>query len=200
MKKIVFLLSLFMPMYSLAAEISAPFGFEWGKTKLDIESTGIKLTECQEETGVTTCQTTIPPKGISFGETYFLFIDRDKGLQKLILIGKTIESDITGSEGKAIYEKIKSGLSDKYGKPESYEYSGRKLYDEYDEFYQCLKYDGCGSWFSFWSPAEGGSSSLELNGLKRGAGFLRLAYESKEWESIINSIENRKLSEDNDAL
>lgn len=200
MKKIVFLLSLFMPMYSLAAEISAPFGFEWGKTKLDIESTGIKLTECQEKTGVTTCRTTIPPKGVSFGETYLLFIDRDKGLQKLILIGKTIKSDITGSEGKAIYEKIKSGLSEKYGKPESYEYSGRKLYDEYDEFYQCLKYDGCGSWFSFWSPAEGGSSSLELNGLQRGAGFLRLAYESKEWASIVNSIENRKLSEDNDAL
>lgn len=200
MKKIVFLLPLFVSGFSIAAEISAPFGFVWGQTKKDIESSGITLVECQEKTGITTCQTTNPSKGVSFGETYLLFIDREKGLQKVALLGKTIESDITGSEGKALYEKIKGGLSEKYGKPKSFEYSGRELYDEYDEFYQCLKYDGCGSWVSFWSPAEGGNSVLELNGLKRGSGFLRLAYESKEWSSIIKSIENRKLSEDTDAL
>lgn len=66
------------------------------------------------------------------------------------------------------------------GKPVSYEYIGRKLYTESDEFYQCLRYQGCRSYVSFYSPIKGSDVgiSVSLQGIKRGNGNLNIVYES----------------------
>ena len=66
-----------------------------------------------------------------------------------------ITNDAFGSKGKEMYDDIKSKLKNKYGEPtENFEFVGLRLYDESDEFYQCLSYDGCGMWTSFFVDKE----------------------------------------------
>lgn len=200
MKKALTAIVLLTSLNVSATSINAPFGFEWGQSKADIKSKGVVLKNCTEKNKIYACETTKPPKGVSFGESYNLYIDYEKGLQKVVLIGVDIKSDITGSDGKEQYSKIKSSLTKKYGEPTPYETIGQKLYKEYDEFYQCLKYDGCGQWFSVWSPDNDGAIVLQLKGLSRGKGYLTLVYESKEWAAIMDSFEDRKNTSDEGAL
>ncbi|GAD29940.1 hypothetical protein PLEI_1594 [Photobacterium leiognathi lrivu.4.1] len=200
MKKLISISLLLLSTSSIASGIKAPFGLAWGMSKSDLTSAGVELSECSTDKGVERCQTLKPVKGVSFGQLYALFIDQEKGLHKVIMISQDITSDISGSKGKALYSKVKSSLDKKYGESKSYEYFGNKLYDEYDEFYQCLKYDGCGSWVSFWSPKDGGNAIAELKGLSRGHGFLRLAYESNTWSQIVDSMKKREQASDDDAL
>lgn len=202
MKNIVFfaLALLLFTDCVFAEEIQAPFGFKWGQSKKDIMSSGVILSDCKNNNGLNNCRASNPLSPVSFGDIYFVVIDDDHGLQKVLMVGKDIDSDITGANGKELYENVKSTLIKKYGKPNSYEYSGRELYDEYDEFYQCLMYDGCGDWVSFWSPAEGGAVSVQLKGLKRGTGYIQLTYESKMWKSITELAKKRVNSKDSSAL
>jgi hypothetical protein len=102
--------------------------------------------------------------------------------------------------GIKLYGKVKTSLSNKYGEPTQYEYTGNELYDEYDEFYQCLMYDGCGTWASFWSIENGGVVMIELKGLSRGTGYLNMAYESAKWPNIVDRINKEKSQSDMDAL
>lgn len=61
------------------------------------------------------------------------------------MYSEDIENDTYGSEGKEKYENIKTSLRKKYGLPTlKLEVSGLTLWNEPDEFYQCLDYDGCG--------------------------------------------------------
>ena len=184
----------------VAAEIMAPFGLEWGQTQKQLNNKNIDLTDCSTIKKVTSCTTTNPTKSVSFGELYLLFIDEEKGLQKIKMLGKDIVSDVSGLEGKALYSKVKKSLIKKYDKAKEYEYIGLTVYKEYDEFYQCLKYDGCGSWYAFWEGESGGTIGLQLKGLSRGKGYLSLTYESKEWGTIIDSLQQREDKSDNDAL
>lgn len=70
---------------------------------------------------------------------------------------------------------MKSKLTAKYGTPtNSYEYIGRKLWDEYDEFYQCLAYSGCGAWISLFESKAGESIALQLNASVAGKVLSRL--------------------------
>lgn len=200
MKKIIAISTLLITMNSFASEIEAPFGFAWGQSKSDITSAGVAFTECAIDKDIETCQTSKPIKGVSFGELYALFIHKDKGLHKVIVISKDIKSDSTGAEGKALYSKVKTSLDKKYGSSRSYEYTGNKLYEENDEFYQCLKYDGCGSWVTFWSLDNGGNALIELKGVARGHGFLRLAYESNVWSQIVDNLRANEQASDEDAL
>lgn len=64
--------------------------------------------------------------------------------------------------------------------------SGIILYQNYDEFYQCLAYDGCGYWRDgFKSPDR--YISIQLNGLGRGKGYIYLEYEAQpEWDQAFD--------------
>jgi hypothetical protein len=200
MKILLPVIFLLISVNVLAKEVIAPFGLEWGQTKQKLKDKSILLTNCSTEKKITTCQTKKPTKGVSFGDFYVLYIDALKGLQKVTMISKDLDSDISGSAGKALYSKIKTSLTKKYYEPQSYEYIGRELYDEYDEFYQCLKYDGCGQWFSFLEKKIEGTIVLELKGLSRGKGYVSLTYESEKWAGIIDSLKEREKSADDDAL
>lgn len=194
---IIFLLS---TTNVVASEVTAPFGLEWGQTPKELTDKKVILTDCTTSNKITSCKTTNPIKGVSFGEIYMLNFYDDKGLQKIKMLSTDITSDISGSTGKALYSKVKSSLNKKYNAPTSYETFGTKLYDEYDEFYQCLKYDGCGSWMSFWEVKNGGIILIQLKGLARGKGYLTLVYESKEWSGIIDSIKQAEKDSNADAL
>jgi hypothetical protein len=200
MKILLLVIFLFTVKSVVATEVTAPFGLKWGQTKKELTAKKVNLTDCSTSQKITSCKTINPVKGVSFGELYMLFIDDDKGLQKITMISKDITSDISGSEGKALYGKVKKSLTKKYSTATEYEYIGRKLYDEYDEFYQCLAYDGCGNWIALWEVNNGGNAIVQLKGLKRGKGYLTLTYESKEWSGIIDSLKQRENASDTDAL
>lgn len=72
--------------------------------------------------------------------------------------------------------KYKEALSKKYGKPEvSFEGAGLDFYKKSDEFYQSLKYYGCGYYVSVF----GDHLSIRLEGIGRGKGNLNIFYESE---------------------
>lgn len=201
MRNIILTLVLIFIVSSVhAAEIQAPFGFKWGDTKTQLENKGVLFTECNSDINITTCKTLNAIKSVSFGESYLLLIDSRLGLQKVVMVSKDITKDITGSDGKELYTKVQSSLNRKYGSSESYEYFGNKLYSEYDEFYQCLKYPGCGAWVSLWDLGKGGVASVALKGLSRGKGYLKLVYESKEWSDIVDARKSKEHASDEDAL
>jgi len=186
-----------------AGEVQAPFGFHWGESKQQITKQGVKLVGCNTDLSLTLCNTKKAIKSVSFGEAYQLLFDSRKGLQKIVMVSTNFTRDAAGLEGKALYEKIKNSLTKKYGEADannSIQISGLNLYNENDEFYQCLAYEGCGSWITLWTPKLGGNVSISLEGISRGVGFLKIGYESKEWNDIIDHRNAIKDSADINAL
>ena len=150
---------------------------------------------------VRSCKVSVSPKPFSKADFFQLLFVPNSGLQKVVMIGKDITDDLYGSSGKADYSKLKKALTKKYGdKFKSFEYIGLDLYDESDEFYQCLAYSGCGSHSSFWIDGLNGTIVLSLNGLSRGKGFLKLVYESKDWSRHLDEMKNDQDSINDDSL
>ena len=91
-------------------------------------------------------------------------------------------------------------LSKKYGAPKSsWEQVGLDLYKDSDEFYQCLKYDGCGQYVSLYEYA-GGYISLQIKGVSRGKGYLMIGYESPAFYAAKDAIENKQSLSDSEAF
>jgi hypothetical protein len=116
------------------------------------------------------------------------------------MISKDITGDIYGTDGKEQYSDLKSKLTKKYDIPDSYEYVGRKLWDEPDEFYQCLAYPGCGTYASFFETKSGETVSIALKGLGRGKGYLKITYEGPSWSDAVDAYRNKESKSDEDAL
>ena len=103
--------------------------------------------------------------------------------------------------GKKKYTNLKSQLTKKYGNPTvSFERVGGKLWDETDEFYQCLAYPGCGDYIAFFKSQSGASVVLELKGLGRGKGYLRISYEGPSWPDAVDAYKSKEAKSDEDAL
>ena len=201
MKKLLFIISTIISFNSFSSD--GPFGTTWGQSVGELEKAGMICAEKETDSknDLVTCKTSSLPKDISIKDFYYLLFSDTYGLQKVVMISSDITGDITGREGKELYNKYKSVLVKKYSKPTfELETVGVKLYDEYDEFYQCLAYDGCGSYLSIFEPEEGGAVSIELKGLARGKGYIKLGYEGSKWSQHLNEVRNRKQSVDSDAL
>ena len=197
------LLSVALPFTctAMAKEITAPFGLTWGQSKADLQSQGVAFYDCGDFDLAQRCRTKILPKSLSIAEFYFLFFHPRKGLVKVGMVGKTINDDIAGSNGKSDYARIKTSLTTKYGpRLSKVEIIGQKLYDGHDEFYQCLAYAGCGAWLSFWEGSDESGILLKLEGLSRGVGYLVLMYDSKEWSQIVDDEKAKKSTDDDSAL
>lgn len=74
------------------------------------------------------------------------------------------------------------------------------LYEDADEFYQCLKYNGCGYWQIVLSNGNGELALVQIKGQARGTGYLRLAVEGPRWEHILELIETRQQNADKGAF
>ncbi len=201
MKKLLFIITTIISFNAVSSE--GPFGTTWGHSVIELEKEGIVCTEktTDSKNDLVTCKTSSLLKNISIKDFYYLLFSQNYGLQKVVMISTDITGDITGRDGKEIYNKYKSVLKKKYSDPDfEWESVGRKLYDEYDEFYQCLAYDGCGNYISYFKPKEGGSVAIELKGLARGKGYMKLTYEGPKWSKHLEEVNNRKKSVDSDAL
>ncbi|MGV3526280.1 MAG: hypothetical protein ACO1RX_18825 [Candidatus Sericytochromatia bacterium] len=92
-------------------------------------------------------------------------------------------------------------LTSKYGQPsEQFHKTGLKLYEDGDEFYECLRYTGCGYWSSFWKVDGENRIQLTLKGLSYGTGYLVISYEGPQWSQAIDAHEAEQSNADQDAL
>lgn len=129
-----------------------------------------------------------------------VFVDK-VGLQKITWMSTNFADDISGRAGKEAYTSLKATLEKKYGAPSrSFESVGLKLYDEYDEFYQCLAYAGCGMWMTLWEGPFGiVGLAIESTG-RRGSGWLQVTYEGPRWAETIDAKQAQANKQDADAF
>jgi hypothetical protein len=200
MKRFIFLISLMLASAGAGASegFPEPFGLTWGMSDAALIKLG--FTRPSTDTGpLHLFISKVAPKPWSEAETYAVVTYNDQ-LVKVVAISKSFTDDIAGDEGKAAYEKINRVLTNKYGKPASHmEVVGAKLYTEYDEFYQCLNYTGCGAYFTSYHVA-GGTVGVNLIGQSRGTGFLKVTYESPAFAKALDQVKAQTSSSDADVL
>ncbi len=191
---------------SLSSPVSAAdgdeamFGLRWGMKAAEVQASGVTITKKKGDRNLEIYEAVSLPKNVSDVESYSL-IFADGRLAKISAIGKNIANDPSGSNGKERFEAIAKALTEKYGKPSnSYQSTGNKLFKEYDEFYQCLAYSGCGQWTTVYEPNDK-DIVIELKGIRRGTGYLVITAEAKpQWSQALDVYKSRKSSSDKDAL
>lgn len=183
---VLFVLSL----RATAQETRAPFGFDWGISIGEVERiTGMKRELDLLWGRVHSVHSKTAPNLPPNTDFISLSVDPKFGLGRILWYSNNIIGDPYGLEGKSKYFDYKDLLSRKYGPPSnSLESVGIKLWDEPDEFYQCLDYDGCGMYLSIWEVSSGLSIALQLNGLRRGEGYFSIVYEGPNWDDIIEAV------------
>lgn len=151
------LVLLFVIQFVAMSSDDAMFGLQWNMSPKQVEAMGVNLIKKEVHGNLHIYETDSLPKQVSVAESYVLLFDEDSQLVKIRMNSMTISSDIYGTEGKERFDELLTSLKKKYKVKDTYCYVGNKLYDESDEFYQCLMYDGCGTWASF---LEGDKSYL----------------------------------------
>ena len=185
-----------------AREQDAPFGLVWGMTKVQAEKLGVRLEQSSSSDGLDIFKATSLPNSVSIAEFYSLTFDRTHHLQRIQMISKNITGDIYGTEGKEKYATLKDVLVKKYGQPTNgLERVGMELWNDADEFYQCLAYEGCGLWVAIFKHKESEQNILfALKGLGRGKGFIELCYEGPMWFEVVDALKQRRTKADEGAL
>lgn len=193
----IILAILLLALASFATETAgakAPLGFKWGQEIdlsecVDFEDVGMYLIDCKMYT---------VPKPVQNLDFVHLLLYKGN-LVKITVFMDNIEDDPYGTKGTKAYENMKSILSKKYGEPtSSAEIIGKELYQESSEFYQCLMYSGCGMFFSYWGEDDGSQVAVQLAGLGRSRGFIKLLYESKAFKEAVAELKqytNQEASE-----
>ena len=183
---------------SQAADVfPEPFGLAWGMSESGLQKLGFN--QVSDSGGLKVFSSVSAPKAWSKAENYVAVTYQGR-LVKAAAVSMDFTDDIYGSEGKETYNQVKDLLTKKYGSPSKhYERVGGKLYDDSDEFYQCLDYSGCGAYLSIFDYA-GGVISVQLKGKRRGQGFLTIGYESPSFAVAKKEIERGDLESDADAF
>ena len=185
---------------SIALSDDGPFGLTWGMSKDQVKELGVSQETAAAKLNLEVFATTSLPRNLSIAEKYELVFDKRFGLQKVQMVSKDITDDLLGVEGKKVYANLKESLTKKYGKPShEIEFVGAKLWEEADEFYQCLAYSGCGAWAAGYEH-ETGTILVQLEGMDRGRGFIRLTYEGPRWAEALNEMRSHEAAADDDAL
>jgi hypothetical protein len=178
----------------------AAFGLNWGETIESIKNKKVDLSLLAEEDGLKFYKCSTLPKDISDVLKYYLIFDDSSRLVKITAEFMEIKNDPYGREGKNRFANLDSLLCLKYAPGKSYQYSGYKLYQESDEFYECLAYEGCGTWIKFYK-AENKSAILQLKGIGRGNGFAVLTIEScPEFKNALERSNKIKADKESSAF
>ena len=179
------------------SEVQAPFGLKWGASQSEFSD----LTDCESKQSITFCKVNSVPKPLSDAESHRLAFDDKEGLVKIGYFGNQITGDPFGTEGVKRFNELKSALSSKYPKAEKQSFISmhKNLYRDSDEFYECLRYSGCGLYAWGVSPGKG-TIGLQIKGLSRGRGYIGLTYESPKWVEVIKKAKSSNQADDKDAL
>lgn len=174
---------------------NAPLGLKWGETAADlVQKYSAQKTGRDDKSKTTIYLLKNTPVIINDFDTVYGITHEKHGLVRVTLIAN-IDRDASGTRGDALYKKYKKILSDKYGKPESFEYMFKDTYKSKDSFYQCLAYEGCGARGSFYKNIV-----LRLVGEGRGKGTLELMYDSEMTDKIIDEQNEENDSKAREAL
>jgi hypothetical protein len=197
MRKVIVSVFLAMSLTSLShADGDALFGLQWLASPQQVKDLGVSLELQTSSESVSIYKTDSLPKNHSMAESYNLLFYRDSVLVKILMASKSITQDIYGTEGKEAFQGICNQISLKNKITNKICYSGKNLYEENDEFYQCLKYEGCGRWVAFFH-SDNKDIMLELRGLGRGSGYLRITAEAQpEWGSYLELIKSDESESD----
>ena len=206
MKTIKGIIILFLLLItSVGSAATGPFGLDWGMTENEVRNQGVDLTFMFDD-GLKVFTTESLPVNLSIAEMYALKFSKQFHLQSVMMFSKSFENDVYGTEGKEVYADFRAKLKKKYGAPDDeIERVGLELWDERDEFYQCLAYSGCGAWLSFFGGEPGNSNSgmvvgLELKGEGRGIGYIKITYETDKHYKAVNALEEQESATDAGAL
>jgi hypothetical protein len=123
------------------------------------------------------------------------------GLVRAGLWGKTITDDVYGIQGKDQYQQLRKLIVARYNAQPTKEVtaSGDKVYRDSDEFYECLAYSGCGLYLAIWEIPPM-SVSLELQGVRRGIGFVIMKVEGPNYNAAKDLQDSLASSADLNAL
>jgi hypothetical protein len=176
------------------------FGLPFGITKDEVEKTDVTWVKTAADGNFSWGEVKSAPRPWADAETYTL-IFVDGRLLKISAVGKSVTDDLLGTEGKGKFKDLKESLVEKYGKPTSSGQStGHALWNEPNEFYQCLNHAGCGAWFAAWQLPDR-TILLQLKGEGRGQGFITLQYESQpEWGAAIDKKDAAKNKQTKEGL
>lgn len=177
-----------MVLFSLCARMAfaetaspAPVGLTWHTSAVDlVRKYSAERLRVNKKDSTTLYYIKRAPKKLNDFDSIYGVVHNQHGLVKIIL-SKDFIRDAYGDEGIKNYLKYKTILSEKYGKAESYEYTGKMTYAGKDEFYQCLAYQGCGGYASFYHGV-----SIELVGYSRGYGTLKITYVADSMDNIVS--------------
>lgn len=154
------------------------FGFKIGET--------ISYTEDLTVKTVTTAPVPLDP-----GAAYVLSYYKGR-LLKVVAISTEITGDPNGSDGKKMFKDLLTVFTERYGKPiDLTQVVGRTLYRDADEYYECLKYTGCGLWQALFKTPEK-IALLRLYGTGRGSGYMKITVEADEWSGVVDQINAAK--------
>ncbi|MBY6017943.1 hypothetical protein KUW04_09145 [Halomonas denitrificans] len=190
----IWMVALFGAMTALPVMARAPFGLQWGQSMA-----GMEQVEAGNPIGVLSIEN--PPKPHSRASSYWGFGTNESGLQKVVMNSIEIENDAFGTEGKALYASLVNALLGAgYQEENRLESVGNALWNEPDEFYQCLDYDGCGYWIWFGRDASGDTVMVKIEGVRRGQGRVRAIFESPKWNTLVEASQQQQAARDSDAF
>ncbi|MBR7782677.1 hypothetical protein [Undibacterium luofuense] len=203
LNKKIFLLC-FLFVFSMSSNASeekdAMFGLKWGMTKNDFEKLGIAIVLKKKQENLTIYKSSSVPKPLS-GFSEYSYVFSDEKLVKIVATGDTIFDDAFGEKGKERFSNLHDALTQKYGEQETGTKTvGLKLYKESDEFYECLRYQGCGMWTAIFKT-NSKSIVLDLVGVARGKGYVNIMVEAvPEFKDAIQQFNTKKNKLDAGAL
>lgn len=172
-----------------AAADDGPFGLRWGMTLDELRQRGTAIRKDTLLWGavrsVSVARVAAAPADTT---SMNLAFDPELGLQRVIWY-REVKNDRRGEKGRRVYAALKMSLLARYGRPDiGDEIVGLVLFDEPEDFYQCLAYEGCGVWASEWDPPNSGSVELAIEGVSRGSGVVVLTYQGPAWRKVVERV------------
>lgn len=167
----------------------APFGLAWGMSDRDFYDLGLRTVAVDVPTPRMTRIYYAPASGLPDDTiAVSIGIDAEYGLQAVWWRGHPLADDPYGDDGRRAFRAMKEKLAVRYGEPhDESTFSGRFVFTDPAEFFQCLSYSGCGAWMAFWYPPGGGSVYLHLVGTGRGSGHVDVTYKGPRWEAAAKA-------------
>lgn len=173
---------------AMPAEAQPPFGLKWGMHVNDLSSLGIKVASTSTSGNIVVVNVKELPNAFPDTDAVNMLFDRQLGLVKVRWTSTAVAGDPNGSQGRSKYVEMKKTVVETRGNPSDETLVvGARLFDQEDEFYQCLTYEGCGVWSALWEEKPSGGVLLSVEGLGPGQGYVQLDFESADWQKVAGA-------------
>lgn len=196
MKKLIKAVLFFLFVLQASVCLAGPFGFDFGMSKQDIIKLVGKGAVIEDKNEVLTLSTA--PKPHSAFELYICVISPQKGLLKVIAIGKDIETSSSGSEIKSSFSDLRNALVETYGYPtKDFDFlDAGSIWSEYQDWMMgLLKHER--TLASYWKLTVQTDKhitviALEAKATSQDKGYITLGYEFEGFEQYSDELKAKK--------